>query len=128
MHYAVLTGLAATGFWVTSIVNSVRAGFLDFGCISFILVMIANTLLYRHVIKSETQVPKKNIQLCDCRWAHCCIQFRRWNFTFYVRTVLFRRDGPVVSKNLYKIVYYLLCNIHVYLACLDSLRMESAEN
>jgi len=58
-HYAVLTGLTATGFWVTSIVNSVRAGFLDFGCISFILVMIANTLLYRHVIKSETQVPKK---------------------------------------------------------------------
>ena len=62
-YYAVATGLVAAAFWVWAIVNSVNTsisvGFvLDFGTVTFLLVMIANALLYRHVTKTETPIPK----------------------------------------------------------------------
>lgn len=58
--YAGASCLAAFVFWVWAIVNTSRSGFPDAGVVTFLLVLVANSFLYRdRVVAAETDNVKE---------------------------------------------------------------------
>jgi len=64
LRYAGVSCLVAAVFWVWAVVNTYRLGFPDSGVVTFLLVIIANSFLYRHVTKTTEMPVPKCITIC----------------------------------------------------------------